>query len=232
MDWLGMATNAVSDLINKIPLEKLIIKEPDHTQDREELKAILKGNKQPKTEPPPEDEIIQPASIVRKSHKRSGVSTQETVEYQNREIGKIVIQMERHAVQKFRINNKPCDCGTKHLPDIEELCEETIPMVIDNEVYYKLIELGQELGPKVTIEAIESGQYDNEYPAYSLKYRDLRKELFGTLDLAPLFPKREKSNTLISTALHNELEPATDNTKETAMQEDERKELLSRGFVV
>jgi hypothetical protein len=226
-----MLTNTAATLLDRIPIERLIIKEPDHTKDYEELKAILKDSNQPKSEPAPESEIVQPTSIIRKTHKPSGVSTQETVEYQNREIGKIVIQMERHAAQKFRINGKPCDCGIKHLPDIEELCEEAIPMVSDTAVYYKLIELGQELGPKVTVEAVESGQFDNEYPEYAKKYRDLRKELFGTLDFTPLFEKREKSHTLIGAVVNRELEPATDDTKETAMPENERKELLSRGIV-
>jgi hypothetical protein len=217
MDWLGMVTNAVGDLINKIPIERMIIKEPDNKEDREELKAILKGNNKPKAEPQAEDEITQPASIVRKSHAKIA-GPEQTIEYQNREIGKIILQMERHASQKFHINGIACDCGSsKHLLDLEELCEETIPMVDKTEVYYKIIDLGKEIAPKVDPEVVASGRYDSEYPEYSKKYRDLRKELFGTLDFAPLFEKRERANTLIGAVVRNEL-PSPTETQEVPVE--------------
>ncbi len=116
-------------------------------------------------------------------------STKDTVVDNNREIGKWLNAMEIHSVQKFRKRGKPCDCGQfRHIPGIEGLCEETIAMVDNPDIYYRIITLGKELEPKVTLEAIASGKYDNEFPQYAVKYRNLRKELLGSLKPEAMFP--------------------------------------------
>lgn len=128
---------------------------------------------------------------VHLSEAKSGLSTEETVAYQNREIGKILLRMERHYAQKLRINGIPCDCGSqKHLLDLESLCEETIAMVDNPEIYYSVIEWCGEVAPKSTDQAAKSGLHDNEYPIFSRQARDFRKEIIGSLESSALFPKR------------------------------------------
>ena len=78
-----------------------------------------------------------------------------------------------------------------YLLDLEELCEETISMVGTKEVYYKIIELGKELAPKVIPDIVGSGRYDDEFPEYAKQYRGLRKELMGSLDYDKLLEKKE-----------------------------------------
>ena len=145
--------------------------------------------------------------------------------------------MERHSAQKFRINGKACNCGSeKHLLDLEELCEETIPMVDENAVYYKIIELGKEIAPKAIPEVVATGKYDKEFPIYSGKYRDLRKELLGTLDYSVLFEKKETEQLETKETLELP-EGKTEGTPaelipDVLNPEDERKELLARGVVI
>ena len=120
-----------------------------------------------------------------------GVSLEETVAYQKREVGKLLLRMERHYSQRLRIKGIPCDCGAqKHLLDLESLSEETIPMVDNPQVYYSVLEWIKKVGPKSTDEAAKSGTYDQEYPGFSHEARDFRKEIIGSLDPTALFPQK------------------------------------------
>jgi len=162
MKWMAI----VSEVINRIPVEKLLSRAPDNKKRLEELQEIL-GRADP----------------VHLSHKEDEISTKETVAYQNREISKLLLRMEGHCTQKFRLFGKICDCGAqKHLLDLESLCEETVPMVDNPDIYYQVIELGKELSPKCLPEAVATLQYDDEFPSYARRYRDLRKKLIGSLD--------------------------------------------------
>ena len=98
--------------------------------------------------------------------------------------------MERHLVQKFRINGKACDCGqTRHLLTLEALVEEVTAMVEDD-IYDRILSWINRLGPKTTVEKVTSGLYDDEYPVFASEARNLRKELLGTLETSALFPDK------------------------------------------
>ena len=60
-----------------------------------------------------------------------GVSTEETVNYQRRELVKELTLLEGHLQQGCKINNKGCDCCEKHPIKIEGLAQETAGMVRD-----------------------------------------------------------------------------------------------------
>ena len=99
---------------------------------------------------------------------RPGLSTEETVAYQNRELGKQLLAMESHYAQRMRIAGTPCDCGaTKHLLYLEQLCLETIPMVADPSTYEEIVSWVREAEPKSTEAAARSGRHDEEYPVLS-----------------------------------------------------------------
>jgi len=195
---------AISYAVEKLPLQRLFDRPRDRKKEMTELYDILKGDAQCKPKPLPAAAIEQPAEseepegpvieiakprvhLEKHPESTSTVSTAETVAYQNREIGKVLIQMQRHASQGFLIAGKPCDCGTKHLPDLEGLAEETLSMVSNPEIYSKVLQYVKDVGPKVTIEAITSGVYKAEYPSFSTRARELRKELMGTDDIHVLF---------------------------------------------
>jgi len=207
MKWLALA----AQVLEKIPIERLIVKPPSNKQKLEELQEILgQSESKPAGMPtkPPEEQLHeepaekpllgnlgnQPARVHLGANRSvtSTVSTKETVDYQNREIGKVLLNMERHCVQKFRIAGRACDCGqSKHLLDLEALSEETVSMVENPDVYYRILDWVSRLGPLSTVEKVESGRYDDIYPVFGLQARDLRKELLGTLDPKALFPGQE-----------------------------------------
>lgn len=222
MKWLTLA----AQLVEKLPLERLFVKPPSNKERLEDLQEILgEAHARPAEAPPenPPEEIpeeyegdlggyLEPRrQKVHLTEAKSELSTEETVAYQNREIAKNLLVLERHYAQKLRINGIPCDCGSgRHLLAIETLAEETISMVDNPNIYYRIIDWVKEAGPKSTDEAAKSGIYDNEYPVFSRQSRDFRKEIIGSLEPSALFTKK---------------------VGEVPATEEERKELLSRGFV-
>ena len=113
------------------------------------------------------------------------LTTDETIRYQKREIGKELLLLEKHLQQGCKIAGKggqvlACDCcGGKHLITLEGLAQETLGMTSDpalNEV----IQWVREIEPKTTEDASASGKYDSEYPSLAIKARELRKAIMGT----------------------------------------------------
>jgi hypothetical protein len=208
--WLGMGINFVS----KIPFEKFLVKPPDKTKELQELKTIFsQGKSEPAVRPDstPANETMGPelppkespvianlgnqrprVHLAPNTSTTSTVTTKETVDYQNREIGKILLGLQRHCIQKFRINGKACDCGqTRHLIDLEGMVEEVMAMVDDRTIYNNILEWISRVGPICTVENVESGKYDDVYPGLGNEARDFRKELLGTISASALFPHKQ-----------------------------------------
>jgi len=205
MKWLALALQAA----DKIPFERLLVKRSNNKERLQELAKILgESHAKPAEKPQEEPEESReksteeplPGNLGNTTPKvrleanpsvTSTVSTKETVDYQNREIGKILLTLQRHCVQKFRINGRACDCGqSRHLLDLEALVEETISMVENPDIHYRLLNFVGRLGPLSTVENVSSGKYDDAYPAFGIEARDMRKELLGTLDPKALFPPK------------------------------------------
>lgn len=195
MNWLELAVNT----LGKLPVERLFIKSADRTKALDELEANLKNSQKlappttstRKAEKPPEIEPQEASKVHLAEPQPGGLSMEQTVDYQNREVGKLLLRMERHYAQRLRINGIPCDCGSsKHLLDLESLCEETVPMVANAQVYYRIVEWIKKVGPTSTDAAAKSGLHDEEYPTFSHEARDFRKEILGTVDPSALFPQK------------------------------------------
>ena len=198
MDWLTLAGN----LIRRIPLERVLTPRPDNTKALKDFAASVTApvveNRTPSeqktvvtTQPPPKIVPQEAPKVHLAEPPPSGLSTEATVAYENREIGKLLLRMERHYAQRLRVNGIPCDCGSsKHLLDLESLSEETIPMVTNPQVYYQVIEWIKKVGPTSTDEAAKSGHYDEEYPVFARQARDFRKEIIGSLEPSALFPQK------------------------------------------
>ena len=213
MKWLAL----VAQVIDKLPLERLLVRRSDGKERLQDLAKILgEAHSKPAGAEPeqmpdlPEgtDENTHPANLGNTRTKvhleanpsvTSTVSTKETVDYQNREIGKNLLTLQRHCVQKFRINGRACDCGqSKHLLELEALAEETIGMVENPDIYYRILDWIRRLGPLSTVENVNSKKYDDIYPTFGTEARDLRKELLGTLDPKALFPERHEEEQEIT----------------------------------
>ena len=252
MNWLA----AIMQFAEKLPIERLFVEPPSNRKKLGELQDILEGaHAQPAEAPPenPPEEIPKEYEDLRgyleprqqKVHLEpppaNGVSTEETVAYQNREIAKNLIVLEKHYAQKLTIAGKKCDCGAgRHLLAIESLAEETISMVDNPDVYYRFIDWVKEVSPKSTDRAAKSGQYDDEYPVFSRQARDFRKELIGSLEPAAMFDKKTEKQSETSQPEEVTELPATEKeqgklpeTQEITEEEFEkqRKDLLTRGII-
>lgn len=185
MDWMAFITN----IINRVPIERVLFHPPDNTKALEEFARTLPHAETQKGGSPEQKTMVTPKTPDKVSESVStgvleppGLSTEETVAYQNREIGKQLLAMESHYAQRMRIAGTPCDCGaTKHLLYLEQLCVETIPMVDNPSTYEGIISWVRENEPKSTEEAAKSGRHDGEYPVLSGQAREFRKSVMGTL---------------------------------------------------
>ena len=198
------------DYATRIPFEKLLFKPPDKTKPLKELQTILTQSSKPPTEPLEEaepaesleeegDGIVRrrphsgrpwapPGTLAEKPLPPPGLTTEQTVDYGNKNIGKALLQMEKHFAQGLMIKGIACDCGSsRHLLFMEAECEDTMAMVDDPSIYQKIIDWVEEVGPKSSEAASRSREYADEYPLFSHQARDLRKELLGTLDISALF---------------------------------------------
>ena len=109
-----------------------------------------------------------------------GVSTKDTVAYQNRELVKEMLLLEAHLQQGCKIGGVACDCCSKHPITIEALAHETSGMT-GRPVYTKVAEWARKVGPITTSEASASGTYDEEYPKVAVELRGIRKELMAEM---------------------------------------------------
>lgn len=201
LDWFALAGN----LIKRVPIERVLFPPRDNAKSLEGFAASARASESHEKAPPTPSPInttqtLEPLTEIKpqgtpKMHlaqpQPGGLSTEETIAYQNREIAKNLLALEKHYAQKLRIAGTPCDCGSgRHLLAIEGLSEEAISMVDNPEVYYRVVSWTKEVAPKSTDEAAKSGLYDEEYPTFSRRARDFRKELMGSLEPSALFPKK------------------------------------------
>ena len=135
-----------------------------------------------------------PATVTEASAKgkaAAGLTTDETLHYQKREISKELLLLEKHLQQGCKIDSKPCDCCEKHPIAVEGLAQEALGMTSDS-VFSDLVQWVREIEGKTTEAASASGKYDKEYPRLAVKARDFRKAIMGTESASALLVKEEK----------------------------------------
>lgn len=129
----------------------------------------------------------------------SRLTSEEILAYQNREIGRELWALEKHLTQGCLIPDKtgkpvPCDCCEKGT-FISGLAYESISIAEragkPSGIYSRIAKWCEELGPKVTVPAVESGQYD--YKKISGEASALRKELMGTTAFGALLTPKERT---------------------------------------
>lgn len=115
-------------------------------------------------------------TVAPQQAKNAGVSTEETVRHQKREMAKEMLLLEAHLVQKCKIKNVACDCCKKHPIMLEALANETIGITGDDS-YREIADWAKEVAPITTAEASASGQYDEQYPELARQLREMRKKV-------------------------------------------------------
>jgi hypothetical protein len=120
-----------------------------------------------------------------------GVSTEETIAYQKREVSKELLLLEKHLQQGCKIGGRACDCCEKHPIAIEALSQEALGMTGDT-VFNDIVEFTKRISPMTSADAATSGQYAETYPKMAMEARELRKRVMGTTDIRALLEPAER----------------------------------------
>lgn len=172
MNWLAMAIGTIT----RIPFEKFLVKRKSPEEQLDRLTEALTRNQVPPA--------VKTAQAVAASAP-AVISTDETIAYQRREIGKELLLLEKHLQQRCKIAGKACDCCEKHPIAIEALAQEALGITGET-VFSDVVKYAQELSPITTVLASASGNHDEEYPQLAVKARLLRKSLMGTEEIKAL----------------------------------------------
>ncbi|GAI91264.1 unnamed protein product, partial [marine sediment metagenome] len=189
-------------VINRVPIERVLFPPRDNIKALEEFAATMTVPVAPQKTPP---EQKMTATITAEREKAATVpaaaprhdlpTSQETAQALKRRLGKELYRAELDLSNKLRIAGKPCDClESKHTLLLEAAAEELISQEPGNPVYSEIIAWITQNQSKVTIEAISSGQYDDEYPRMAAEFKGFRKRIMGTTTLTAMVePKQEAS---------------------------------------
>jgi hypothetical protein len=121
MNWLSMALLAMT----KFPLAQVFVKKPDPMKTIEKFESIIAEKEKAG---PPISKALSPQGPKPLYPEPGGerVTTEETVEYQKRELSKEILLLEKHLQQRCKIMGKACDCCEKHPIVIEALAQEAL----------------------------------------------------------------------------------------------------------
>jgi hypothetical protein len=106
---------------------------------------------------------------------------EETHAVLKRRLARELYKAELDLASRMLINGKPCDClEDKHTLGFEAMIDELVPYEPHNPVYADILKWIKDNGHKVTVEAISTGKYSDEYTEMSDQFKDFRKRVMGT----------------------------------------------------
>ena len=200
MDWLAFITN----IINRIPVERVLFPPPDHTKALEEFATSVGspesqkiGASEEKTTPTIQQEPAQEPSYIAleqkapetptaapESHTVSttpGVSDKDTLLYQLNHLVAVLSQLEVHLSEGLKIMGVPCDCGAKHALQASTFAMETIPIAArmgkETNIYQDIASWTPHIEEIDTPEKVNSGDYDEIYRKESGTASQFRKKV-------------------------------------------------------
>jgi len=196
MDWLAFITS----IINRVPIERFVLPHPDHTKALEDFAKSLPRSERQKEAPSEQKTGITTqattaaTAVIAEERKTAELpTTEETRQVLRRRLAKELYRAELDLAGGLRIAGKPCDClDSKHSLGLEAAAEELISSEPDNPVYQEILVWLKQNHPKVTIEAIASGQYKEEYPSMAGQFREFRKRIMGTATLTAMIEPKEQ----------------------------------------
>lgn len=108
-------------------------------------------------------------------------TSEETTKELKRRLARELYKAELDLTGGLKIAGKACDClQDKHALGIDATTEELISQDPRDRIYYEIREWMERIQPIVTIEAINSGEYAQEYPILANEAKTFRKRLLGT----------------------------------------------------
>jgi len=186
MNWVSLITN----IIDHIPIERALFHPRDNTKALEEFITRMGSTRNPKEAPVSE----KPTSTITGPPPQLELPTrEETTVALKRRLAKELYRAELDLSNKLRIAGKPCDClESKHTLGLEAAAEELIAQEPGNPVYSEILQWIENNHPKVTIEAIVSGKYDEEYPKMASEFKGFRKRIMGSTSLTAMIEPKEQ----------------------------------------
>ncbi len=197
MNWTAFFSN----IISRVPIERVLFPPRDSAKSLEGFAATMRSPTSPKKAPEPENiasytitaEREEAATVPAPAPRYDLPTSEETTQALKRRLGKELYRAELDLSNKLRIAGKPCDClDSKHTLLLEAAAEELIAQEPDSPVYFEIIDWINRNQPKVTIEAISSGQYDDEYPRMAAEFKGFRKRIMGTTVLTAMIEPKEQ----------------------------------------
>lgn len=195
MDWIAFFTN----IVNKIPIERVLFPPRDNAKALEEFAKTLpapesqiKAIPEQKTGITTQETKTATALLTEESEARQLPTSEETRHVLKRRLAKELYRAELDLTEGLKIAGKPCDClDSKHTLGLEAAAEELISSEPDKTIYREILVWLQDNRPKLTIEAISSGQYDDEYPKMAAEFKGFRKRIMGATALTSMSETRE-----------------------------------------
>ena len=117
-----------------------------------------------------------------------------------RHIASELYEAELKLVAGLRIAGKPYDClNGNHYLGLEATVQKLISMDPANRVYREIVDWIQRNRHILSIQSIQTGQYDQEYPQMARQLADFRKRIMGTASLTAMRPLSQDHNRSIPT---------------------------------
>ena len=196
MNWLAI----IGNIANRVPIERVLFPPRDKTKALEKFAASMAAPVVPKEVPFKQKttattavQAENPVTVPLPTAPHDLPTTEETAQELKRRLGKELYRAELDLSSKLRIAGKPCDClDAKHTLGLEAVAEELIAQEPGNPVYSEIIAWIKQNQSKVTIEAISSGQYDEEYPKMAAEFKGFRKRVMGSTALSAMIQPKDQ----------------------------------------
>lgn len=178
MDWVAFIAN----IMNRIPVERVLFPPRDNTKALEEFAASLKapetakeapsGGKTTVTTLKPEEALHSTATEV---ITRQGLDP-ETMKWQLEETRAELWELEAHLKHYCKECGPEMSCCFKHSQNLVDICRETKSMTTDP-IWDDIIKLGEEVKVKAHPDNIRTGKYFTEFPQLIVRVSELRKPI-------------------------------------------------------
>ncbi len=196
MNWTAFFSN----IFSRVPIERVLFPPRDNTKALEEFAAGMRSPTSPKKAPVSGNlaptitaEREETATVPAPTARYDLPTSEETARALKRRLAKELYRAELDLSNKLRIEGKPCDClESKHTLLLEAAAEELIAQEPDNPVYFEIMDWINRNQTRVTIEAISSGQYDDEYPRMAAEFKGFRKRIMGTTARVAMVAPKEQ----------------------------------------
>jgi hypothetical protein len=99
----------------------------------------------------------------------------------------------------LKLAGKPCDClnNGRNL-NLETTTQKLTSLDPNNRVYREIEDWIQRNRPILSIQSVQTGQYDQEYPQMARQLADFRKRVLGTASLAAMSKPTQPTATAYS----------------------------------